>query len=633
MAYNKMKAEKYSNVGGINQKASTYVTGDNEFLDLENYDFQIPGALNKRWGFTAAYPASASFSIGSSQTINAIWQITTPFTFPDVVPNGLRTLNLFGYDGGVAASETVGSTLKPWVISTTLTPTAQVWDHSEFQEATYYSNAVAGYKNTAQDATGYLFGMLTPPTIPVPLPGSASGLTAYSTVAGTTLTGTYVYQYAYMDQLGFVGAPSGTFVFSTAGVNSVNITGFTTSVYGLTALAYGATAYILFRNRVPGFPTGDFVSIGELAIGATSFNDPGDQSDINVRFFYQPGDFSFDSETTKKWNISEVFANRLWIDNGVNSLAFSELEDMENFDPANTRIIAANNFRLTAFKAYNQSLMILCQKGVFRLTGDTPDNFSVVEMSGEYGCMSDKAVVVFNERMWFLDYEAIMEFNGSNFNNIGNRVDGYLSRMNKERAYRRSCAMHLPERNEVWFSIPIDGSNINNITLVYDYLVDGWTTFRGDKLKASALGMLFDTAVDQSNYVPTVKNYYFGSVGASMYRFGHSFTSDDGSGMTLSYTTKFHNELGKSQTAQFRRFYQDIGSYVGPTLNFGIEMFANYSNTAVSYTVSFGQNIWQNRIDFGIPAKSLSIRSSHGSTTGNFQINGYTVEFRFQRAV
>ncbi len=38
MGYNKLKAEKYSNVGGINQKASQYVTGDNEFLDLENYD-------------------------------------------------------------------------------------------------------------------------------------------------------------------------------------------------------------------------------------------------------------------------------------------------------------------------------------------------------------------------------------------------------------------------------------------------------------------------------------------------------------------------------------------------------------------------------------------------------------------
>lgn len=630
MGYNKLKAEKYSNVGGINQKASTYVTGDNEFLDIENYDFQVPGALNKRWGFTASYLSSASFSIGSSQTINAIWQVTTPFTFPDNIPNGIRTLNLYGYDSGVAANETLGSTLVPWVTSVTTTPTAQVWDHSEFQEATYYSNSLTGYKNTAQDAQAFLFGMLTPPTLN---PGSLSGLTVVSTAAGTTLTGTYVYQYAYLDNLGFVGAPSATFIYSTAGLASINISGFTTSVTGQTALAYGATAYVVFRNRVPGFPTTDLVSIGTLPIGSSLFNDQGDQSNINGYFFYQPGGFDFASETTQRWNISEVFTNRLWIDAGLNSIAFSELEDLQNFDPANTRIIAANNFRLTAFKAYNQSLMILCQKGVFRLTGDTPDNFSVVEMSGEYGGISDKAVVVFNERMWFLDYEAIIEFNGSNFNNIGNRVDGYLGRMNKERAYRRACAMHLPDRNEVWFSIPIDGSNINNVTLVYDYLVDGWTTFKGDKFKASALGILFNTPVDQSNYAPTVKNYYFGSIGASMYRFGASFTSDDGTGMTLTYTTKFHNELGKSQTAQFRRFYQDIGSYTGATLNFGLEMFANYSNSAISYTVSFGQNIWQNRIDFGIPAKSLSIKCAHGSTTGNFQINGYTVEFRFQRAV
>jgi hypothetical protein len=205
--------------------------------------------------------------------------------------------------------------------------------------------------------------------------------------------------------------------------------------------------------------------------------------------------------------------------------------------------------------------------------------------------------------------------------------------MNKTKAYRRACAMHLQERNEVWFSIPIDGSDINNITLVYDYLVDGWTTFRGNKFKATALGTLYTGSSNGYAFLSPVKNYYFGSIGASMYVFGTSFKNDDGTGITTSFTTRYHNELGKSETAQFRRLYLDYGGYSGPSLVFGLKFYANYSTQTISLTRSMSITNFEDRIDFGIPAKSLSIQVAHGSTFGDLVINGYTVEFRYQRSV
>lgn len=632
MGYGKLKTESYSNIGGINQKASTYVTGDKEVLDLENLDFQTPGAWSKRWGFTAAYASSASFSIGASQNINAIWQITSTAQVPDFIPTALFTTTFFGYDSGVAAisGSFTGATLRSWVASTTTAPTPYVWDSSEFIDATYYSNGVKGYKNKATDLSPFLFGMAVPPTIAFP---NLSGLTFFSSTVGTNFSGTYAYQYAYLDHLGFVGAVGATFFLSSSGASSIGISGFTTTATGVTsALAYGATRYVIFRNRVPGFPSTDMISVGTIDLGSTVFVDT-NVGPFNQYFYFPSSDLTTNSETTKSWNISEVFANRLWIDVALNTIAFSELENLQSFLSENVRIIASNNFRMTAFKAYNQSLMILCQKGIFRLTGDTPENFSVVNMSNEYGCVSDKSVVVFNEKMWFLDYESIIEFNGANFSNVGNRVESFLSRMNKSRAYRRACSQHYPDRNEVWFSIPIDNSDINNITLVYDYLVDGWTTFKGDKLKPTALGTVYENNVNAQSYVASVKSYLFGSIGGSLYKFGESFTSDNGTGITMSFTTRYHNELGKSQTAQFRRFYLDIGGYTGATLNFGLAFYANYSTVAISYTTSMNFNQWQDRIDFGIPAKSLSVKVAHGSTTGKFQINGYTMEFRFQRAV
>lgn len=256
-------------------------------------------------------------------------------------------------------------------------------------------------------------------------------------------------------------------------------------------------------------------------------------------------------------------------------------------------------------------------------------------MTDQYGTQSEKSVVIWEEKMWFLNNKRIIEFNGANFKTVSNRMEAYLDRINLQASFRMATAMHIQERNEVWFSIPVDGSDINNLTLVYDYLVDGWTTFKGDKFKATALAQIFtDTSLDVSKSTfSTNKKYYMGSIGGSMFYFDDAFKSDDGSGITLKFTTRYHNELGKSRTAQFRRFYLDVGGYTGSTLTFGLKFMANYSTLATAYTTSMNFNQFQDRIDFGIPAKSLSVEVSHGSTQGDLQINGYTMEFRYQRDV
>jgi hypothetical protein len=52
VAENKIKSESYNNLGGINTKVSPYLTGPQEFLDLENFDFTRPGSLTKSPGTT-----------------------------------------------------------------------------------------------------------------------------------------------------------------------------------------------------------------------------------------------------------------------------------------------------------------------------------------------------------------------------------------------------------------------------------------------------------------------------------------------------------------------------------------------------------------------------------------------------
>lgn len=117
------------------------------------------------------------------------------------------------------------------------------------------------------------------------------------------------------------------------------------------------------------------------------------------------------------------------------------------------------------------------------------------------------------------------------------------------------------------------------------------------------------------------------------------FANDDGRTIDLSWKTKYHTDLGHSSTSQFRRFYLDTGPWAGATLTFNARFYANFATNVISLTRpiyasgSPYSGPQQSRIDFGIPAKSLSTEVVHGSTQGEVIVYGFTVESRFQRKV
>lgn len=646
MPYPKIKSENYSNVGGINEKASIYKTGENEVLGLVNFDFSEPGAWTKRWGFTNTLISGNTLTIGTSSTLNEMWQVfrnnlydvTPPVTSPYLT-------FLFGHSQGVfKRTELIfpGITGASFIYSNLLTGFSSCnWNHTTYKTQTYFAagGAASGqiwkYQppyNTSTADLAYYFGMDIPPT------ALLAGLTA-TTTAGTSFSGTYSYQYAYQDIMGFYGPLSGTFTFSTAGANTIVISGFTLN----NSASYGYASTALFRSRVTGFVSTDMVRIA-LFTGQTFTDQYGLIGQPNPDIIETPETTSAYTSVGKYF---EIYQNRMFYtkDNmnttDGNLVYFSELDQPQLVFPENNFSVTNGSNQLTGLKKFNQSLMIFLQKGFFRLTGDNPDNFNVQEITTEYGCISNKAIVEFKNRLWFLDESGIVEFNGANYDQIAQRMFDTFASMNIGAAYQTACAVHVPERNEVWFAIPTGTSTINNTVVVYDYLANGWTTFSGTKLKPTALAAMhrvvsFENDTVNGNRVPKDLQYFFGSIGASLYNFHPSLTSDDGSGITLSFQTRWHTDLGKSATSQFRRFFLDTKIANGATQTFGqtfgLSFYANYASTTISLTRAFNTStLTENWIDFGIPAKSLSVNTAYGSTVGTVKVYGYTVESRYQR--
>lgn len=646
MSYQRLKSEKYTETGGINTKASLYVTGQKEVLDLVNYDFQIPGAWNPRPGTTTALIGN-TLTIGSSQTITALWQITKAgalaYDLPEALP---QNRILVGHDQGVFEyynDIVIGFTQAQYypLISGL---TASNWNYVNYEDATYFctpSDARSGntgfYKYSPNAFPGpsawsdgaAFFGMIKPTA-------ALSATLISGPPANFPASSTFTYAYAMRDKLGFVGPIWGTLIVSTgvSGADTINISGFTT-VSGLyDGVSFGFQDYALFRNRVAGFPSDQFVVI-DYTTGAAPYPD----TNILAAYSIIPEvvltpetNTKFSPLYTKYPSLLEVFANRMWINNtdDLNRIEFSEVQEMQNFQPESFIQVTNSNYTVTGFKQFNQSMIFFLQKGVLRLTGDNPSNFNLQKITTEYGLISSKATVEFENKLWFLDDRGIIEFNGSATATVSNRVEGYFDRMNFTAAQERACATHYQERNEVWFCIPVDGATVNNIILVYDYLVDAWTTFQGDNIKPTAINEIYlsyGATLAYRNF--NNRHMFFGSIGASLFYFDKSLKADNGQGITYTFKTLYHNELGKSRTAQFRRFYLDSGGYAGPTLTYGCQMFPNYS-LIPGYTTPLYLSSFQERIDFGIPAAAMSVRATLGSTQAPI-INGYTVEYRYQR--
>jgi hypothetical protein len=181
--------------------------------------------------------------------------------------------------------------------------------------------------------------------------------------------------------------------------------------------------------------------------------------------------------------------------------------------------------------------------------------------------------------------------------------------------------VHDKLRNQILVALPINGATLNNITMVYDYVLNAWTKQDGYNPTA------FARIQGRNN----TKNVFYGTSSGLVNWFGSSFLSDNGTGFTCYFKTRFLHDLGESYQKQFRRLYLNIDA-PSATIGFHINFFQDYGSSVVK-SVTMNCSQFQTRIDFGISAKALAYEMSSLQTSVPLRLHGFTVESRLQRRV
>lgn len=568
-------------MGGINSKASPYNNEITEFRDLSNLSFFIPGALSKRPGSDAYLGATVTGRVHS----------------------GFEFTRLSGASCLVAAANTNFYEVdSAWTAVRSNVGTGN-FDFVAFVDLLFAANGSDFFKYDCN--TTYNF------SLPV-----VNGYTAIAALGGSLspgVTAAFYVGVAHVNNAGYIGPVQRLgpiTVNGTAGQNSITINNLTS----VAPAGYGITAAALYRS-LPDDTTLFFTTLAPVNFGSiTDTGFPLSTEPESTALFF-----------TLAPRYLELYNNQLFMA-GFSSLLstvyWSDIGEPESVQPESFAEIRTNDAdRVTALKAYAGSLVVFKERSFHRISGDSPENFLIQEISDQYGCVSNRAAVIWEDFLWFLDPKGIVEYNGANVTVVSTKVEPIFMRMNLLAARDNAAALHYRERNEVWFVIPIDGSSINNCVVVYDYIAKAWTKYEGVDVSCLFL------AQGASLQVPAP---FFGGYSGTMDYFGASFMSDRGQPILCSMDTAFHAKGVQTSQAMWRRFYLNVNP-VGVTQAIDVNMMQDYGASYVLSRTMY-QSPFQSRIDFGISSRSIAAHVEHESATLPFVFYGYAFEHRFLRS-
>lgn len=660
----KRKSENYQNLGGINVKASEYITGPQQFLNLVNFDFQLPGSLSQRWG-TTQYMSQAS-----SVNINSLYEYENSSGFSKVIFTGgsyayyitgtvfdiLRSSFAVGYSGVTITAANGPTTVHSLYLGVT---GLNLFD-GEYSFVSYDNHLFSANGRNFWKSNGlstYLWGLPMPP--PPSLGDGVSPVTGQGSSAPNGFSGYYYYRFGYINNRGTWGPMSS----GNTGYVLSNRDGQSSVILDLKILqnqyqGFGISSLVIYRTQAlaslwPSSGGGGvtnqisdsfFKAVRVLPVGSTRYfvdTDPNQgltsapnviSYDPIIYRYYNFSQSGFAGSYSIFFSIGETFVPRyLDVYNNQMMMAgysflpstffFSNIGDPESINPLNSIPVRTNDGdRITGIKSFNGAFMIFKQKSFHILTGEDPANFALRELSDQYGCVSHRAIAQYNDFLLFLDRKGIVKFNGANFEIISTPLDPLFQRMNLTAALDKATMVHDKVRNQVLIGMPIDGSTVNNITIVYDYLLDAWTTYDG---------------YDPQQYV-TIKGRnseyqsFFSNYSNMIHNFWPSLTSDNGVGFTVQAKSRFVKLFGESIEEQFRRLYLNVDPITSATIGLTINFYQDYGTSNV-LTRTMYADPFQSRIDFGIPAKSLSFEVSKNDADTILRLHGFTIESRLQR--
>jgi len=130
---------------------------------------------------------------------------------------------------------------------------------------------------------------------------------------------------------------------------------------------------------------------------------------------------------------------------------------------------------ITGMCEYNGHLIVFTEFGMHELYGDSPSNFTLINVEGQIGCVSNKSIVKCNKRIYWVWIDGCYEYNGASPVRISDAVREYFDSISYS---DRSVIAAGSIGDFLYISIPYSAS-VNDLVLVYDTRLRKWSVETG----------------------------------------------------------------------------------------------------------------------------------------------------------
>lgn len=630
--YEKLKDESYKNLGGINRKASAYLTGPNQALDLRNLCFERPGAWQSRPGVTDGVSLPKS-TYGTTPT--SLYQLTYPqfenasigasfyvFDSDDKI-HALNSVTNFAIGISLSGGPYDFAEERTDVYTGTLQSFLYFANGNEFKLwSKQGSSAAQNYLWPFTNAIDYRFPV-SPTITGFSIAGSFGGTVTSPTPSGThsvrvVLGKKFSTGVNQQPDYWFFSEPSERqYTYLSATISGSNQIGMWTYFNVPPGFGYNV-ATVEYTSPLGGVPY--YFNIFDpdsfytrFTVGETSgtFEFQQFSSAVNVSGI---ADFSLSPrflEPYKNMMFSAGFSS------APSEIRHSDIGAFLFYDSTyRIEVKPGAGGEITALKKFQDTLIIFKEGAIFELSGDSPETLSVKTITQEYGCVNNRGAVTFGNKLWFVDSKGICEYNGPDTFIVSYPVQEIFETLD----VNKMTSVHVKSEGQVWFAA-------SDTVLVYDYDVEAWTIY--DKLPLNSNVPL--EVLEYGSSLPMASWFTSGQSFFHLSRLQKEVKTDRGEDITLMVKTRYHKRLGDTTQEMWRRLFVDseYGTTLGPTITLNYR--PDYGET-IADTQYINLGPFQERVDFGISARSLSIEmimKVNELTT----INGYTIESRFLRNV
>lgn len=340
----------------------------------------------------------------------------------------------------------------------------ELTDHIQARGCIYFTDIDSGLWKYDGDKTQKVPSFKTP----VPTLVSSAGAQIYQ----------YKVVYKFVDALGNITYSTPSDILDVVGASAqltLNPLNPVTSPYNLD------NAKQIILRTVDGGNT--FFIVAEVPITDTTYTDSTSDNDL-VDVYSLP---QFTVPTTSKFSYIDIFRDQIVLTgsrDNVDKVLFEDLVDTDAYYELNSFVTESRDGGANSgIKSLDNTLYVFKSNTIFVVTGELDGlKFQVDTLSDEgIGCLSNKSLIEFDRRVWFLGKKGIYSVGGNSLKEESASITALFQKELRKVTTLRAFSIKWIEEDILMINLPerIVGNRFKNTsrTLVYHSKTGNWSIF------------------------------------------------------------------------------------------------------------------------------------------------------------